>query len=251
MTYKPKDREVTTLVKGGKLIKTYWYYDDASEEGEYRVKEVTDQAIRLLFEEVELDDDVTLKDVFLLLNTELDLFDAVIGNWCKEFTQEALSAPGKPYDNTKYDPEMIEYLELRKSITIDKCLGKTNTYGTSRPDFGGVGVVLQKDDDVEHYKKGDRITWGITFTPTNELINIPLKLNKDMPIYYMDYDSKDLKEWDKTIYTCPDVTYTLGDILNGVVWELSFHGGPDSRDDFKDKLDKQVETIKKEYEEEN
>lgn len=236
-------REKLEIRKGGKLIETKWVYDRAAKKGEYQEFDRTDSAIRRLFEPCELAEDVTLKDIFELLNTEIDLFDAVIGNWCKEIVTEGLTQPGKPYDLSKYDPEQIEYLELRYTPEYELYDGVDSCHGFHRPDFGGVGVELQNDGDQEHYKKGERIPWGISFTPANELINIPVKLNDTFAIYEGILRSAE-GQMPKMLAEFKNPTYTLGGILEGVIWEMSFHGGPAKRDAFGAELRQTVDDIK-------
>lgn len=236
-------REKLEIRKGGKLIETKWVYDKATKQGEYKEFDRTDQAIRNLFEPCELASDVTLKDIFELLNTELALFDAVIGNWCKEIVTEGLTQPGKPYDLTKYDPEQIEYLELRYTPEYELYDGVDSCHGFHRPDFGGTGVELQNDGDQEHFSKGERIPWGISFTAANDLINIPVRLSDTFAIYEGILRSKD-GELPKKLIEFKNPTYTLGGILEGIIWEMSFHGGPDKRDTFGKELKQTVQDIK-------
>lgn len=236
--------EKLEIRKGGKLIETKWVYDKAAEKGEYKEFDRTDNGLRYLFEPCVLAPDVTLKDIFLLINTELDVFDAVIGNWCKEIVTEGLTQPAKPYDLTKYDPEQIEYLELRYTPEYDDDGdGGEVLYGIHRPDFGGVGVELQNDGDQDHYKKGERIPWGVSFSKANDLINIPVKLADKFDIY------EGILKWKagsqpKLLGSFKNPPYTLGGILEGIIWEMSFHGGPDKRDDLNSELREAVAKIK-------
>ena len=230
--------EKLRISKGGKLIETKWHPEDRS----YKEHDVTDQAIRCLFETCSLEEGVTLKDVFLLLNTELELFDAILGNWCKDIVTEGLTQPEKLYTG-QYDPDGIEYLELYKTVHTQQ----DGSYGLTRPDFHGVGFELTEDKlfdwgDVE-WPKGERIPWGLSFSKSNELINIPLKLDNKLNVYDDDHDSAD---WGKKLFTIEKPDFTLGDILNGVIWELSFHGGPDKRDELGSELHDIVAQIKKE-----
>ena len=239
-------RERLSIRKGGKLIETKWVYDRAKEEGSYQEFDRTDSAVRHLFEVCDLEADVTLKDIFLLINTELEIFDAVIGNWCKEIVTEGLTQPGKPYDLSKYDPEQIEYLELTYTPEYDNDGdgGPDELYGFHRPDFNATGVVLQNDGDQEHYKKGERIPWGVSLTPSNDLINIPVRLSDKFVIYEGILKCKDKPGFSHPIAEFSNPTYTLGSILYGIIWELSFHGGPDKRDAFGSELRETVDKIK-------
>ena len=236
--------------KGGKLIDTKWVFDKEKREGEYQEVDVTDQAIRYLFEPCSLAEDVTLKDIFLLLNSELELFNVVIGNWCKEIVTEGLTGPAKPYDLSIYDPEQIEYLKLYYAPEYDVEDKGDVLYGFHRPQFGGEGIVLQADYD--YHKQGERIPWGISFTPSNELINIPVKLHNKFTIY------EGIMKWDKSkgaatraLADFDNPTYTLGGILEGIIWELSFHGGPESRNEKSQELKDIVAKIKTENKDEN
>jgi hypothetical protein len=223
------------LHKGGKLVETYWVYDETKGDGDMCEKDVTENAIRLLFEPCDLAQDITLKDIFLLLNTELKIFDAVLGNWCEEFVKEGLSGEGKPYTG-EYNPEEIEYLQLSKYMWIDSDL----SYGLERPDFGGVGFELKEEWDG--WSKGDRISYGISFSPTQDLINLPVKLDRTLIIYNENPASG---RYHETIAEYENITFTLGDILNGIIWEISFNGGPEKKADFKQQLLNYVDEIKK------
>ena len=56
------------IKQGGRLIQTE--VECSSQE-----QDVTDSAVRFLFDYCTLEDGVTLRDIFLLLNSELELFD--------------------------------------------------------------------------------------------------------------------------------------------------------------------------------
>lgn len=224
--------------KGGKLIEIYW----DSDAQDYKEKDITDAVISKLWDNCTLASDVTLKDIFLLLNTELDIFDAVIGNWCIDIVTEGLTQPEKPYNN-QYDSDEIEYLELQLCAYKDE----DSFYGYNRPDFHGVGFKLKEDQKFEWgetmYPKGERIPWGISFTPACELINIPVKLDNKFVVYNEDITSpKD--EYCQSIIEFKNPFFTLSNILYGIIWELSFHGGPKSRDKHKEEVYSRVNKIK-------
>lgn len=236
--------EKLEIRKGGKLVQTKWVYDKVAKKGEYVDFDRTDNALRHIWDNCVLSPDVTLRDIFLLINTEIDVFDAIIGNWCKEIVTEGLTQPAKPYDLTKYDPEQIEYLELRYTPEYDDDgNGGEELMGIHRPDFGGVGIELQNDGDQEHYKKGDRIPWGISFSKANDLINIPVKLADKFDIYEGILKWK-AGEGPKLLGSFKNPPYTLGGILEGIIWEMSFHGGPEKRDTFSTELKDTVARIK-------
>lgn len=230
------------LQKGGKLVEEVWNSDTES----YDLKDVTYKAIRLFAEPCQLEEGVTLRDLFLLLNTELELFNCFYGNWLKEIVTEGLTVPHPEAYTGVYDPDGIEYLELYWYISLDK----QSLYGYNRPSFHGIGFELQ--DNIYHdwepktdvmYHKGDRINWSLCMTPTNKIIDLPLKLNTVFNIYNEDVDAGK-GQYGRIMHSFADSTYTLGNIIDGIIWELSFHGGPDKRSAFRDKILGMVDDIK-------
>lgn len=233
--------EKLEIRKGGKLIETKFVYDE-DEKGEYKEIDQTHQAIRFLFETCELSPEITLKDIFLLLNTELELFDVVIGNWCKDIVTEGLTKPEKSYVE---DDEAIEYIELSYTPEYYKNYSnKNNLSGLTRLDLNGVGFARKKvkyfdwnnEDGTPaiEYNIGERTPWSLSFTSTNELINIPVKLSNSFVIVEDDYKKTTkitaAEELYPKLLVADNPDYSLGNILYSIIWELSFYGGPDSRD---------------------
>lgn len=235
-----EDREKLEIRKGGKFVETKWVYDEDKDEGFYQEFDRTESAIRYLFEPCELAYDVTLEDIFLLLNSELTIFNLIFGNWCEEFVKEGLTKSPIPYNLEKYDPEQIEYLELYYTPEYDKSDAQNRLNGFLMPNFHGVGVKLR--EDTESYKKGDRIKWGINLSPINTLIKIPVKLNKRFIIHEDNIQSKP-DEKPKVLGEFENPQYTLGNILYGIIWELSFYGPPEERDKVKRGLEERMEKI--------
>ena len=249
-------REKLEIRKGGRLVETKWKYDETIKKGEYVERDITKNAIRYLFEPCELEQGVSLRDVFLLLNTELDIFDSIIGNWCKEIVTEGLTQPSKPY---QFDEEGIEYLELYWSFYYDD--GSEygpSFYGYNRPSFHGIGFERKENKyfdwtskdgskDIEH-AKGSRTNWGISFSKANDLIDIPVKLDDKVTVFddNLDHegDHKAKTGWHYSLTEYKGATYTLGNILEGIVWEMSFHGGPGNRDKVSQELRDTVDDIK-------
>jgi hypothetical protein len=153
---------------------------------------------------------------------------------------EGLTKEGKPYGD--YHPDNIEYLELSWWIVRDE----DSFYGYNNPSFGGTGYKLKKDRKEENgdvmWKKGSRINWGVSFSSADDLINIPLKLNTDFTV--TNEDSKQGKFMEEII-TFKNATFTLANIIHGVIWELSWYGGPEDREEKAQHLKEVVEEIKK------
>ena len=221
-----------TLKKGGHLFASEWNTKTRS----YDEVECTESAIRHLFTWCKLDEDITLSDVLLLLNSNIEVFEAVLGNWCSELVAEGLAI----HAVVPEDKERIEYLELYWSFAQEEEeeSEKISFYGHNFPQFHGVGVLNEEDkfDKWENQiaKKGDRNCYAIEMTPIYKLSNIPLKLSGATTIY-----NEDLEE----VSSLENVQFTLGHILYGIVWELSFCGPPSSRDQMREELNEMVEEI--------
>lgn len=256
--------EGLTIEKGGRLIKSRW---DRTIRG-YVDEDVTDSAAFHLFENTRLDKGVTLKDILLLMRANLDAFDIIIGNWIKEVVNEGLNGIPKLPDRG----EEIDYLELYFIITrvreyeeykdgpkepepgsIWEQMGHKRTgefTGPMRlrvpawPDFHGVGKPLEKDAEPhEGFKKGDRINWGVSLSPVCDLAHLPVILNQQICIC----DDSVNNDWNKdNTQIFEGCDYTLGQILYGITWELSWHGAPGSRDEVMGQLKEAAKEIKKE-----
>lgn len=240
-------REVLTLKKGGKLIQTKWVYDDLTEEGEYKDFDVTDKALGHIREACELEEGVTLKDLFLLIQPDLDVFQVIFQNWIKEYVTYGLNNPGQLAGT--YDPEEIEYLELYWDLYFDS----EALYGHSRPSFHGVGYELRenlywKQDGSEElgepqWQQGERIPWGLMGSNLLSYINKPLKLNNKLTIYDDNLDG-DPSTYGKVLAEYPNPTYTLFNIIEGIFWEISFHGGPSESTQFSKELKQAVDKVR-------
>lgn len=266
--------ESLKIVKGGKLIETKWVYDKVKDEGSYVKKDVTDQAIRLLFDKCELDKGITLRDVLLLLNTELEIFNAVFGNWCKEFVTEGLNG-AKSDDN---HAKGIDYLELYWHFDVNQewepypdgprqpepgsikarlghsdegdFTGKKGLFGYLLPGFHGIHFITDKDrnNSDEPWNKelpeGSTLNYGISFCNVADLADLPLKLNQQLTIAENYVASKDYRNYRKEQFE--ECEYSLSHILYGIIWELSWNGDPTNRDEKRQELKAMTEEIKNE-----
>lgn len=240
-------KEVLILKKGGKLIQTKWVYDDLTEEGEYRDFDVTDKAMVYIREVCELEEGVTLKDLFILLKPDLAILQDIFQNWLKEYVEYGLNNPGKPAGT--YDPDKMEYLELYWDLYFDS----EALYGHTRPSFHGVGYELREDQYEQYggseepktltWSKGERINWGFMGSDLLNFINKPLKLNNKFTIYDDNLDG-DPSTYGKVLAEYSNPTYTLFNIIEGVFWELSFHGGPSESKKFAEEVREAADKVR-------
>lgn len=104
-----------------------------------------------------------------------------------------------------------------------------------RLDLHGVGHVLGVDAPTYGAKAGDRIKWSVSLTPVRELLDLPLRLRADLTVAEDDIDAK---AYGDVIASgrCEEVL--LGQVVQAILDEIAFHGGPEEQAEFKDELDR-------------
>jgi len=188
--------------------------------------DVTDDAYLYLNDNVKFEEGVTLRTLFSLIHKHIDIFKLIFGNWIDEYTDVILNGVPEKED----DEGSIDYLRVYFFIEVDD---KGNELSIPAwPDFDGIGVA--KTDDVV-YKKGDTIKWGVGYSPMQNLADLPIILQEKVEVWYS--KSKELKEYESN-------GFTLYQVIQGIVWEISFHGGPEQTSKFMDKIQVQIERIK-------
>ena len=216
--------------RGGKLIRTFWHFDPEVKEGDYLDDDVTDSAFSKLFGTCTIEEGLTLKDILLLLNSNIFIFDAVIGNWCRELVVEGLR------ESSSKEKSSIEYLELYWDLYKE---GNQSLSSYAFPSLHGIGFAQKEDlyqNQILMCKAGARINYAVELTPANELAHLPIRLASELTITDQSYKPDDLLKF-------KECEYTLGQILYGVVWELSFFGNPASRDKMGEELANRVKDI--------
>lgn len=212
---------------GPKLIRRDWKYDESRAEGAYVDEDVTEHASRHLFSIVALTPEITLRDILLLLDIDPLLQEVFAPDWAKELLAEMMDGNVPLTPSIEYDPEGIEYLELYQAWNQDSYSGELQPI--HRLDFHGVGFELQEDvvrGGRIVYRAGGRITWSVSFTSPLEMLHLPVRLNPEVVLYE---DNVDSVNYSKEIGRMRNPGATLGQVIYSVLWELSFHGSPESR----------------------
>ena len=189
-----------------------------------RKKIPKEHELAFLMESCRIANGVTLRDVFELINHHMPILKVIIGNWCDEIVAEGLKGSESESD--------MEYLELYWTQTISVENKKSDMSGTMFPSFHGI-------------KKKE--PWSVSLTPVGTIINKPLILRKKAKIAEDNYD----KPWDgeTLVYEIDSYDTTLLQIYYGIIWELSYHGSPESRDIFRESLLESAEKVNKFIEE--
>lgn len=201
--------------------------------------EVSAIAHQYLFEPVSIDPKFTLGDLFGLLEKDPVLVSVYRRDFAKELLEHALKGPVR-VDNPP-SPEALEYLELYQMVevsTADRTIG-----GLNRLALHAMTVELQEDSELDGYvrAKGSRVTCGVSLTDIRELLHLPLRVKEEIvvcegDVYSCKFGAK-LHEYQRT-------SVTLGQFIEGVLWELSFHGAPQDQSAIAEQLLEEVQSIK-------
>ena len=228
------------LRPGPVLIARTWETDGKHEDGRWRELDVTDCAHERLFEFVTMDVAVTLGDIFRLLDASPLLQQVFSRDFADELCAEARKGPVtavKTTDDSAAD-ERIEYLELYQQWSFDT---STSVYGpTQRLHLHGIGFELQEDSEEHHRKKGERIHWSVSLTPLRELLPLALLVN---PEVHITEDDLNARAYGDEISRVRHPDMTLGQVVHGVLWELSFHGAPEMQSDVMEELKNRVAEV--------
>jgi hypothetical protein len=193
-----------------------------SDDARPRETDVAERAVEFLFEPVELAQDVTLSDIFKLLDRCPELRGVFRRDFAEELCVEARKGP-LPQSRGN-DPEEvggIEFLELYRSWECDS--SKKAYSSTFRLDLHGVGPVLPVDVPGYSVKAGERINWAVSLTPLRELLNLPVRVREQFSITEDDIDAR---AYGDVVAEAACSEICLGQLMHGLLCELAFHGGP-------------------------
>lgn len=223
-----------TFGPGGALVAHNFSARDADDVPAAR--NVAEHAVAYLFEPVVLHSGLKLGDIFQLFEVCPELHAVFRRNWSFAICEEARKGPvSRPnYDHPAEDAG-IEYLELYWSWALDT---SSKLYsGMHGLELHGVGSVMEADCPTYGVKAGGRIHWSVSLTPVRELLELPLRLREELTIVEDDLDAKG---WRETVATGRCTEVLLGQVIQGVLDELCFHGGPQEKEEVSDGLKAQL-----------
>lgn len=203
----------------------------------------SDEIVLRLNTQVHLLDGVRLKHVFTPLMNE-ELFEIIFHtDWWKELMNEIKSKEWTPWvGDTKLkkdiDGDELEYLELYKTINFSS-EKKSMEYSTMWH-FHGIGYpfINAQNAQSSFRQVGERQSYAIEFHSMAELMNIPLRVGS-ISLY-----NDDVEDYKKSkVLDFENGWLTLYELIHAVVWEMSFCGAGESKEEFKDNLNSSVEEV--------
>lgn len=178
------------ITKGGNLVVKEWNADNL----DFAEQIIGRDEIKFnLQSKICLGVGITLRDIFLLLSKDIATFSVVLGcPFLEDILVDGLSEP--VITENKKD---IAFLELSRVIAIDK------------------GEILW---NLDFHGLGEEDSYAVELSPPNEISDLPLILNEDFIVSDIENEK---------VYLKTKMSYTLQDILIGIIDELSFAGPPD------------------------
>lgn len=211
-----------TLKAGGHLVAARWTYDEVTETGTTDLFDVSANAASYLFDQVDVEDGVTLGDVFRLLAADTSLQSIYKRSFAESLCAEAAKGTQPwPDENPAHE---LEYLELYHVLEFNSAEA---SYGPlDRWSMHGIGVELAEDYPFMGKGAGERIEWSIHMTPVRQLLALPLRLKGLTMVIETDRNTTRRRRAIKEVLA-PHIT--LGQLLHQVLHELSWYGTPEDQ----------------------
>jgi len=201
----------------------------------YLQSDVTANFKKYLFNNCEVSEETTLGDLITFMEKDLPFWKSIIPFNLELFIEESK----KENKNIDDKEDKIEFLELYQFLETTSSLGKKEFQGILFPNFHGVGFA-KKDETALFFslKKGDRISYSVSMSPINELVHLPVRLNKKSSLIIQEINFKKTQ-----IIELGEGPYSLIGIIYGIFWEISFYGPPVSRNNIKNNLIQQGKSL--------
>ena len=183
-------------------------------------EDVTDRAIEFLFDRLELGPDVRLRDLFDLFEHCPALLQVYRRFYAQELCAEAALGPAPDDEKTN-----LLYLELRQSWEYDS---HTRTYAELRR-FLMLGVARPPEDDENVRPEADGLLrYSMIGFPVRPMLDLPVRLDTNVRVFESDTYSCCSHQQISLVHSRD---LSLGDVLQAMLWEMTWFGSPDDTDD--------------------
>lgn len=204
-----------TLHPGPRLLRKV-YPDGAPPHDE----DVTDHAVEFLFDRLELGPDVRLRDLFGLFERCPALLPVYRRFYAQELCAEAALGPAPDDEKTN-----LLYLELCQSWEYDS---HTRTYAELRR-FLMLGVANPPQDDENVRPETDGLLrYSMIGFPVRSMLNLPVRLDTNVSVFESDTHSCRSSQQISLVHSRD---LSLGDVLQAMLWEMTWFGPPDKTEE--------------------
>lgn len=193
----PLYKEGLIFLPGGRLVETRHCYDESINKVNYQYFDVSENATRLLMHNILFHPEIKLKDLFIFIQRNSSLFNIIVNKSCEALCKIALTNIKIWKNNPSNDN--IAYLELFRFMELPNNSGQDCEVG--RIYFHGVGYTNKLNTKPQ--------CWDVSFTPINEISDIPLRLNYTFEVTI-----------DNKITEYSHENYKLLEIINTIIHDL-------------------------------
>ena len=210
-------------------------YISSFREGEFHYYEFQDDSeiLSYLGESVELEEGFTLRSYFylLIMHSSLQLLDMFSTDYVEEFTK----CPSK---GCLFDDDEISYLSLSRIVNYENLGFRENEEDDWRI-----------EDCIDFSGVGEESAYAIEFSPLDKLLDYEIKIDPavisiEQPGDLTDYEDLTEKYQD---FRGKDNNFTLFEFVKSIIWELSFCGTPEDREnkvgEIQNSLDKAMKEL--------
>jgi hypothetical protein len=189
------------------------------EEGKRNKK--VNNIIFYLNELIEIDENYTLKDFFKIVKKNKDIFNIIFysdlgGNNLQLYIDDINKKVKKKKKEENEDNEKIDYLGIFWMAEHWKYKDKTTSVEID-PEFYGVGT-----------RNGMKTNYSIDLCPLNTLKNCKIKLNKEFKLCSYIAEKKIIEP---VLLVDSSRYFTVYDFLRIILYEVSWNGSPNNRDE--------------------
>lgn len=204
---------------------------DASGEKEVAPEDVLQY---LVHEPIASIDGWTLGDLMFFIEP----MGAILGEMALCRFDKFIAEMKKPVEDESEFVNNIEYIMVSRNVALDD--GVINEYCDV---YGGNDTItdeqIQADFEANgHTELSNR--YGIGMTSINRLANKPLRIDDSFVVREELMVTNDPT---KEVFRARKPFYLL-DVIWAILWEISFYGGPEERDEMAEELDRRVQSIK-------
>lgn len=187
--------------------------------------------IPYLCEFVELEKNFTLKHLFNFIERDAELINIIFASHLGRLSLQPFLNEIKK-EPTRIDDDLKNII-LERSAEIDNYENNDYPYIEET-----ISVSSESKNKFKH------MNYGIEYVPLNNLKHLSIKLNKIFQIYDMTKDDKK-----DIVLLKAEKEYTMYEIIGEILYELSFAGEPEYRDEkfkeIKEEINKSKEKIRK------
>lgn len=220
--------QALVLGLNGRLLYASLDEGDGNGHARHVSRDVTRQAHQYLFEPVVFGPGVRLLDLFWVLSLCEPLRDCYQRQFAHELLQEVSEGEPTPYVR-QYDPDGIEYLELRQQWRFNSNTGRY--LPKQRLALKAVGYALRGVDCLDSrrrgHKPGDRADYCVSTISPLALVDVPIRIDPSVQVCEADVTSS---KFGTVLNVSQNPGVLLGQVFESVLGELSLFGVAADRD---------------------